>query len=330
MTDGDVDVVLSIVGRGDGEQRGDRPALDDLEAIVDQAPFDVLGVAEVRFDPPSQLREPHDLRIGQRGLALPRQVDRLFLRPAGGQGLDGELLGRDGLRDDLAVPHLVGVGVHQAGDQGLTEAEDGLHGDDLPVARDGVGSEEDAGRLREDHLLHDHGHVDLPVVEAVPQAVGHRPLGEQRGPAPADVLQDRRGPHDVQVRVLLAREGGRRQVLCRCTRSDRVGRVLPEPGERAGDLSRQIVRDGDPFERAADLRAERRIDSRSSGFTRDSRSSRSSIDGASATIRWKASVVTQKPAGTLIPSSRESSPRCAALPPTTAICVSSISCKPIR
>jgi hypothetical protein len=44
------------------------------------------------------------------------------------------------------------------------------------------------------------------VVEAVPQAVGHGPLGEQRGPAPADVLEDRRRPHDVQVRVLLANE----------------------------------------------------------------------------------------------------------------------------
>jgi hypothetical protein len=52
-----------IAGGGDGEQRGDRPALDDLEPIVDQAPFDVLGVAEVRFDPPAQLREPHDLRV---------------------------------------------------------------------------------------------------------------------------------------------------------------------------------------------------------------------------------------------------------------------------
>ena len=44
-------------------------------------------------------------------------------------------------------------------------------------------------------------------------------------------------------------------------------------------------------------------------------------------IRWKASVVTQKPAGTRMPSIRESSPRCAPLPPTTATCVWSISSK---
>ena len=111
--------------------------------------------------------------------------------------------------------------------------------------------------MREDHLLHDDGHVDLPVVEAVPQAVGHGPLGEQRGPAPADVLEDRGRPHDVQVRVLLAREGGRRQVLCRRARPDGVGGLLAETGERAGDRRRQIVRDGDPFEGPADLRAER-------------------------------------------------------------------------
>ena len=61
-------MVLPVAGRGDGEQRGDRPALDDLEAIVDQAPFDVLGAAEVRFYPPTQLHEPHDLRVRQRRL----------------------------------------------------------------------------------------------------------------------------------------------------------------------------------------------------------------------------------------------------------------------
>ena len=148
-------------------------------------------------------------------------------------------------------------GVHQTGDQGLAEAEAGLHRDDLPVRRDRVGREQDAGCHREDHLLHDHGHVDLPVVEAVPQAVGHGPLGEQRGPAPADVLEDRRRPHDVQVRVLLARERRRRQVLRRRAGTDGVGGLLAEPGERTGDRRRHIVRDGDPFEGPADLRAER-------------------------------------------------------------------------
>ena len=208
MADGNVDVVLSVVGRGDGEQRGDRPALDDLEVVVDEAPFDVLGAAEVRFDSPAQLGEPHDLRIRQRGLVLPLR-----------------------LGDDLTVPHLVDVRVHQPGDQGLAEAEAGLHGDDLAVASDGVGREQDAGRLREDHLLDDDGHMDLPVVEAVPEAVGHGPLGEERGPAPADVLEDRSRPHDVQIRVLLTRERRRRQILRRRTGSDGIRGLLAEPGD---------------------------------------------------------------------------------------------------
>ena len=95
------------------------------------------------------------------------------------------------------------------------------------------------------------------MVDAVPQAVGHGPLGEQRGPAPTDVLEDRGRPHDVQVRVLLAREGGRRQVLCRRARSDGVGGLLAETSEREADRRRQIVRDGDPLEGPADLRADR-------------------------------------------------------------------------
>ena len=66
MPHGHVDVVPPIAGHGDGEQRGDRPALDDLELIVGQAPLDVLRLTEVRLDPPAELREPNDLRIGQR------------------------------------------------------------------------------------------------------------------------------------------------------------------------------------------------------------------------------------------------------------------------
>jgi hypothetical protein len=94
------------------------------------------------------------------------------------------------------------------------------------------------------------------VVDAVVQAVGHGSLGEQRGPAPADVLEDRCRPRDVQERVVLTREGGRRQVLCRRTRSDGIGGLLAETGERKGDRRCHIVGDRDPFEGPADLCAE--------------------------------------------------------------------------
>ena len=179
------------------------------------------------------------------------------LRPAQRRGLDGHLLGGDRLRDDLAVPHLVDIGVHQARDQGFTEPEARLHGSDLPVGRDGVGREQDAGRLREHHLLHDHGHVDAPVVEALRRRYVDGPLAVERTPASAYVLHDRPRSHDVEERVVLAGEGGRREVFRRRTRSDGAGSVYAEPGERAGDRRRHIAGDGDTFEGTADLGAER-------------------------------------------------------------------------
>jgi hypothetical protein len=56
-----------------------------MEAIVTiacGAPFDVLRATEVRFDPPAQLREPDDLRIGQRRLLLTPRIDCTLLRSA--------------------------------------------------------------------------------------------------------------------------------------------------------------------------------------------------------------------------------------------------------
>ena len=148
-------MVPSVAGCRDGEQRGDRPALDDLDVVVGQAPFDVLRVAEVGFDPPAQLFEPHGLGIRQRRVL-----------PAG-------------TLDDLAVPYRDDVGVHQAGDQGLARAEHRLDGGDLPVPRDRVRREEDAARLRNDHVLDHDRHAGRPVVDAVAEAVGHGPLGEE-------------------------------------------------------------------------------------------------------------------------------------------------------
>jgi hypothetical protein len=61
-------------------------------------------VAEVAFDPPAQVHQPHDLLIVQRQLLLALRVERLFRRPAGRQGVDGKPLGGDRLVDDLTAP----------------------------------------------------------------------------------------------------------------------------------------------------------------------------------------------------------------------------------
>ena len=157
VADGDVDAVRLVDGSGDREQRGNGPALDDPEAVVDQAPFDVLGMAEVRFDPPAELHELRDLCVRERRL----------------------LHGRDRLGEDLAASHRVDVRVHPARDESLADAESCLHRGHGPVARDGIGSEENSGRSREGHALHHHGHVGAAVVQAVAHAVDDGPLGEQ-------------------------------------------------------------------------------------------------------------------------------------------------------
>ncbi len=232
MTDGDVHVVLSVRGLGDREQRRDRPALDDPEVALGQAPFDVLRGVEVGLDQTTDLHDRHGLRVGERRLLLLRRRDRQFFGPGHRCGEDRTLLGGDRARDDLAVAHLEGVRVHQAGDQRLTEAEARLDRGDLSAGGDGVGREQDPRSLRNDHLLHDDGHLDLAVVETTLQAVGHGPLAEQRGPAPAHVFEDAPRTHDVQVGVVLAREGCARQVLGCRARSNGPGGVLPEPGQR--------------------------------------------------------------------------------------------------
>jgi hypothetical protein len=79
------------------------------------------------------------------------------------------------------------VRVHQAGDQGLAEAEAGLHGGDPPVGGDGVGREQDAGRVREDHLLHDHprtGEFYIELMAPVPRGVTTCPSSALRSRIP--------------------------------------------------------------------------------------------------------------------------------------------------
>ncbi len=83
MPDGEIDVIFPVVDRRNGEQRGDRPALDEPETVADQAPFDVLRTVEMRFDPPAELGQFHDLCVGERRPLLLRRVDRLFVCPAG-------------------------------------------------------------------------------------------------------------------------------------------------------------------------------------------------------------------------------------------------------
>ena len=114
-------MILSVGGGGNRKQRRDRPALDDLEVIVNQTPFDVLRAAEVRFDAAAEFREAQDLRIGQRGLLLLLRIDRLLVRPACLRGINRKLLGAECLRDDARVG-----GALQQHSAGTAQADDGI------------------------------------------------------------------------------------------------------------------------------------------------------------------------------------------------------------
>lgn len=71
---------------------------------------------------------------------------------------------------------------------GVAKPEAGVNGQHFPIGSDGIGSKHNSRRLREDHLLNNHRHVDFSVAEAVLNAVNDRPFGKQRGPALADML----------------------------------------------------------------------------------------------------------------------------------------------
>ena len=181
---------------------------------------------------------------------------------------------------------------------------------------------------REDHPLHDHRHVHLPVVEAVAKAVGHGPLGEQRCPAAAARA---RGSPPAPRRSGTCPAGRRTRPSAGLRPSHSIG-PRRRHARRAGRARRRPppppLGDGDPLHGPADLRAARadrvpvvRVQLRQPIEL-------SSIDGTSAMARRKASVVTQNPAGTRMPPIRESSPRFAPLPPTIATCDRSMSSKP--
>src|SRR5437763_10859274 len=137
--------------------------------------------------------------------------------------MNSQFLRRYLLIDNPAVTHFIDISIHQAGDQSLTKSEAGINGYHFPMRSDGIGSKQNSCRLREDHLLNNHRQVDFTVVEAVLKAVSYCPLGKERCPALADVLQDRLLSDNVQIRILLSCKGCRWQILRRSTGTHSIG-----------------------------------------------------------------------------------------------------------
>ena len=106
------------------------------EAILDQAPLDVLGtpeVASIRL--PSRTSRTSCASVSAGRSRSSGSTACSCVPPAAEARMASCLVQRAVVGDDLAVAHLVDVPVHQAGDHGLTEAEAGLDGGDPPVGR---------------------------------------------------------------------------------------------------------------------------------------------------------------------------------------------------
>lgn len=240
---GDVHVVPAVVRGRHGVERGDGAALQHVQAVVGQGPLDVLRLAVVRLDPPAQALQTQDLGVGELLDALSFRLDRLLQGAAAGGGAQFLRLHGDRPADDPPAPDPVVVGVDQPRDERLPEAEPGVDRDHVPVAGDRVSGEHDARRVGEDHLLDHHRQPHGAVLEAVPDPVGHRPVGEQRRPAPPHAVDHRGGAADVEVGVLLPGEGAGGQVLGGRAGTHRArhavaARLLQVPGDLAPDLLR--------------------------------------------------------------------------------------------
>ena len=122
------------------------------------------------------------------------------------------------------------------------------------VRGDGVGGEHRARDLGEDHPLDHDGELDAAVVDTQLLSVRDRAVGEQRRPAPADVLQQRIPAGDVQVGVLLPRERCCRQILGSRAGTHGKGQFFAQAGEMAADLVGDADRDRAGLNDLPDLR----------------------------------------------------------------------------
>ena len=192
-------------------------------------PLDVLGSTEITFRGLGHTGDLEQFGVADRRALLPRSghvtpLHAVSVRTHHQLGV----LGRDRAGVDLE-DHLVHQEVVRRDltrHDRLAESPRGLDGDLGPVTGGRIEREGHPGRLGIDHLLHSHRHRHHLVIVSHLVAVGHGPVGEERGPAPLDMFDDGVGAPDPQERVLLAGEAGVGQVLGGGTRPDRNGHVV--------------------------------------------------------------------------------------------------------
>src|SRR4051794_37049005 len=161
MANRQVDISFIVVPGWDREQCSDRPALNNLESVVEKTPLDVLRTTEM---------SPY-------ALADCRQCAGLFVT-------QGRVIAPCRL-DDLSVAKLEPFRNDCPGDERLADARAGFYRDHGSVSGHRIGVEHHTRRLGQHHSLHDDGHPGAAVTNSVPLPVRYGAFGEKRGPATA-------------------------------------------------------------------------------------------------------------------------------------------------
>ena len=139
-----------------------------------------------------------------------------------------------------------------AGDELLAEPEDGVHDGAVAASGEGIGGEQDAGRVGVHQFLNDDREGNGAGGHVVAGAVGDGALGPEAGPAFNRGVADGVEAADVEERVLLAGEGRLGQVLGGGRGAD-GDRAVGEVSDGCGDASALVGVDRTPERRPDQL-----------------------------------------------------------------------------
>src|SRR5262249_37720877 len=108
----------------------------------------------------------------------------------------------------LQVIHFTFAGYHR-----FTETIIGINDELVDPAGDRVDGETHAGHFGFNLALDDHRHASLALGKSLAVTVRYRAVAPKRDKTIPDALEDRIAAADVQISIVLAREGGLRQVF---------------------------------------------------------------------------------------------------------------------
>ena len=168
---------------GDGEERGDRPGLEQRHLAAGDRPLDVLRRAVLRLDPPAEVDERAHVVVGEGGLGPAVAVPGLDTAAGERRRRDG--LGAEGPGEEPTGGRVRDVVVRfdEARDEGLAQPERRVDGHLPAVPREWVRREEHAGGVGGHHPLDGDREGGGLLGDAGPASVRDGPRGPEARPA---------------------------------------------------------------------------------------------------------------------------------------------------